>query len=167
MLLAAQRLGRHTPQGAVLARTLASAASAVACFALSGLIHEYMAWAAFGWCPGGHLAFFLVHGMAAVAERLVWGPRSRGRSRAQAARGAGGSSSGSDASGSKSSASRGPGVVLTVLFCLATTPLFSMPWVAAGYVHDMPRPVLSLAQQWGVLQQGSLWALKLGQALSP
>ncbi len=41
----------------------------LAVFLLSGLVHEYMCWAAFG--HAYQLAFFLLHGTAAVAETAL------------------------------------------------------------------------------------------------
>jgi type IV secretory pathway TrbD component len=40
-------------------------------FAMSGVVHEYIVWAAFGVVSGKHLAFFMLHGVAALAEGLA------------------------------------------------------------------------------------------------
>lgn len=39
-------------------------------FAMSGVVHEYVVWAAFGAITGKHLAFFMLHGFAVLAEGL-------------------------------------------------------------------------------------------------
>lgn len=40
-------------------------------FAISGVVHEYVVWAAFGVVSGKHLAFFMLHGCAVLAEGLA------------------------------------------------------------------------------------------------
>uniref|UniRef100_A0A7S0RTS8 Wax synthase domain-containing protein n=1 Tax=Chlamydomonas leiostraca TaxID=1034604 RepID=A0A7S0RTS8_9CHLO len=49
----------------------ARAVGVLASFVASGLIHEYMCWAALGAAHGTQLLFFTLHGVAAVAERAL------------------------------------------------------------------------------------------------
>ncbi|KAI8464982.1 MAG: hypothetical protein J3K34DRAFT_489188 [Monoraphidium minutum] len=55
------------PRGARRPGAAAAASTAVA-FLLSGLLHEYLTWAAWGDAGGRYLAFFGIHGAAVLAE---------------------------------------------------------------------------------------------------
>jgi hypothetical protein len=45
-----------------------SAANILAAFFMSALLHDYILYAGFGVMPGRHFVFFMLHGVAAVAE---------------------------------------------------------------------------------------------------
>ncbi|KAG2428626.1 hypothetical protein HYH02_014327 [Chlamydomonas schloesseri] len=59
------------PPPSPLARRLEEAAGLVAVFTLSGIIHEYMCWAAFGAAAGWQLGFFLLHAAAILLEQAL------------------------------------------------------------------------------------------------
>ena len=92
----------------------------LAVFLLSGLVHEYMCWAAFGRTSGHQLAFFLLHGAAAVAEAVLhravpWlHTAAAGRALWRAA---------------------------SLAFAVATSVIFMKPWLLAGYHQDFWHPV--------------------------
>ncbi|KIY94649.1 hypothetical protein MNEG_13312 [Monoraphidium neglectum] len=66
-------IDRLLPPGAAVPAArraaLAVAGTAVA-FTMSGLMHEYLSWAAWGEVSGRYMAFFGLHGLAVVAEGL-------------------------------------------------------------------------------------------------
>jgi hypothetical protein len=51
-------------------REVKKAARTLVVFAMSGVVHEYVVWAAFGVVTGKHFTFFMLHGLAALAEGL-------------------------------------------------------------------------------------------------
>lgn len=100
-------------------------------FAMSGLWHEYITWAAYGVVTGNYMAFFMLHGLAVVAEsyamKLVpqqvqdrfpyWLKR-----------------------------------VYATTFMVLTTPLFTVPYQQHGYLqhcfHPFLVPVATTAARW-------------------
>lgn len=108
------------------ART-AGAASVLVAFVASGMIHEYMCWAAMGVAPGGQLLFFTLHGVAAVAERALM---NRAHTRASHRVG-------------------------TALFCILTCPLFAWPLAVTGHVYQFPSFLPALAGRWAGAGGGS------------
>jgi uncharacterized membrane protein len=48
-----------------------SAANVLAAFFMSALLHEYIVYGGFGATPGKQFAFFMLHGLAAVAEGVL------------------------------------------------------------------------------------------------
>lgn len=103
----------------------------LAVFALSGLVHEYMQWAAFGHATGDQALFFGLHGAAIVVEGALLRalPGLRG-----------------------SRAARAAWRVGTLAFCVATCVIFMRPWLAAGYHRQFWHPV-SPVSHWLLLLQ--------------
>lgn len=107
----------------------------MAVFFLSGIIHEYMCWAAFGVAQGWQLGFFLAHGAMILLEQLVAGAIKRGLT-----------VGGNATAGS---------VLVPVLFglvraacavfCVLSSAAFMRPWIEAGYHRDFWHPVSPVA----------------------
>ncbi|KAF5836116.1 hypothetical protein DUNSADRAFT_6369, partial [Dunaliella salina] len=97
------------------------ALATLSCFLLSGLIHEFMNIATLGSgvTKGLQLRFFLLNGVGIIVERALqaWGQK-RGLSLPHPVR-----------------------VVLTLTWLVAVGPLFSIPWIQAGYPAQMLRLV--------------------------
>lgn len=96
---------------------LRSTLSALAIFAISGLLHEYTFWSIVGKLSGLNLLFFAVHGIATagqVAIQMAFPVLKR--------------------------IPRPVGIVMNLLFLLLTIPLFVGPYISSGYVHKVSLP---------------------------
>mmetsp|Transcript_7362 Transcript_7362/g.17780 ORF Transcript_7362/g.17780 Transcript_7362/m.17780 type:complete len:602 (+) Transcript_7362:65-1870(+) len=102
-------------------RACVNALATLSCFLLSGTFHEFMNMASFGTgiTKGLQLGFFLLNGVGTIVERALqaWGNK-KGLSLPHPVR-----------------------VVLTLTWLVAIGPLFSIPWIQAGYPAQMLRLV--------------------------
>ncbi|KAJ9508430.1 hypothetical protein QJQ45_011964 [Haematococcus lacustris] len=99
-------------------RNIRRAVTVMAVFVFSGLFHEYMNWAGLGISDGMHLAFFTVHGLGLLLEEKLAAP-------------------GKDVDPAVLQARR----AALLCFLVATSPLFALPWLQAGYHLQLLRPL--------------------------
>ncbi|KAG2501023.1 hypothetical protein HYH03_000843 [Edaphochlamys debaryana] len=140
------------------AKAAADAAGLMAVFLLSGMVHEYMCWAAFGRAKGYQLAFFLAHGAAVLAEQAFMGPTAAAAASAASSSASATSPSASAAASAASSSQEGGSsgrgkvakagawrrpacAVACALFCAFSSVLFMRPWLEAGWHEDFWHPV--------------------------
>lgn len=96
---------------------LRSTLSALAIFAISGLLHEYTHWAIVGKVSGLNMLFFTVHGIATtgqVAMQMTFPVLKK--------------------------VPRVVGIFINLVFLLLTIPLFVGPYISSGYVHKVSLP---------------------------
>lgn len=146
------------------ARRLEEAAGLVAVFALSGTIHEYMCWAAFGGAGGWQLSFFLLHAVAVLLEQALGLPlapesdyaaiaAAAAAAEAAQAVAAGGGGAGADAAKAARGKWRRRRAALAraavrvvhgacvLAFNFLTSVLFMRPWLQGNYHTEFWHPV--------------------------
>ncbi|EFJ49489.1 hypothetical protein VOLCADRAFT_120749 [Volvox carteri f. nagariensis] len=102
----------------------------LAVFLLSGIIHEYMCWAAFGAARGWQMAFFLAHGIAILLEQAATSVIKRLAVRGNVSPGSAGVS-----------CLWATLRLASMVFCLLSSVIFMRPWIEAGYHRDFWHPV--------------------------
>eukprot|EP00877_Chromochloris_zofingiensis_P008381 jgi/Chrzof1/3797/Cz13g09060.t1 len=92
---------------------------ALTIFLLSGVLHEYMTWGAYGFVTGWQLCFFIIHGISLVIEQMLLSslPKIMNRLPARLTH------------------------LTTMGFFILTCPLFMEPWVTSGFIKTMWHPV--------------------------
>ncbi|GLC57529.1 hypothetical protein PLESTB_001237200 [Pleodorina starrii] len=128
---AAKGDGKAARRGGGGAAIVAEGVALFAVFLLSGVIHEYMCWAAFGAARGWQLLFFLSHAAAILVEQAAAAAIAR-RSVPR-----GGAPLGPVLPG----VLRGAMGAASAVFCVLSSVAFMRPWLEAGYYRDIWHPV--------------------------
>ena len=139
-------------------RAALSVASTAAAFLMSGLLHEYLTWAAWGVVSWRYIAFFGAHGLAVISEGLTAQLLLPALAAWRRPRLGGGGSVAAAGAGRRGAGAQGPPMwlrrVYVVGFMAMASPFFVETYRARGYFgrcawHPLLAPVSA-----GLLSQG-------------